>query len=86
MPACIALIHVRTCFEMRAFYSLHLNWYMYAVILHSSAASSRLRVLSVYGGATVTACSIITVILYRWSSQSLRIITTVVTHGPSLPP
>ena len=43
-PAWVALISVRTCFELRAFYTPHLNWYMSAFLLHSSAASARLRV------------------------------------------
>ena len=86
-PAWVALISVRTCFELRAFYTPHLNWYMSAFLLHSSAASARLRVLSVYGGAIVTAFSIVTMTLYRWSSQSLCIIAIVVmiTHAHSLP-
>ena len=70
---------------MWAFYSPHLNWYIYAFLLHSSAVSARLRVLSVYGGAILTAFSIVTMLLYRWSSQSPRIIAIVVTHAHSLP-
>ena len=49
-PAWVALIGVRTCFELRAFYSLNLNWfmywYMYAFLLHSSAASSSLAAVT----------------------------------------
>ena len=79
------VIRVRTCFELWAFYMPHLNWYMSAFLLHSSAASARLRVLSVYGGAIVTAFSIATMTLYRWSLQSPRIIAIIVTHAHSLP-
>ena len=43
------------------------------------------RVLSVYGGATVTAFSIVTMTLYRWSSQSLRIIVIGAMHAHSIP-
>ena len=75
----------RTCFELRAFYTPHLNWYMSAFLLHSSAASACLRVLSVYGGAIVTAFSIVTMTLYRWSSQFLRAIAVTITHAHSLP-
>ena len=87
-PTWVALIRVRTCLELRAFDTPHLNWYMSAFLLHSSAASARLRVLSVYGGAIVTSFSIVTMTLYRWSSQSIRIIVIVVTitHAHSLPP
>ena len=52
---------------------------MYAFLLHSNAASARLQVLSVYGGTTVMAFSNVTMTLYRWSSQSPRIIAIVVT-------
>ena len=75
----------RTCFGLRAFYTPHLNWYMSAFLLHSSAASARPPLLSAFGGAIVTAFFIVTMILYCWSSQSPRIIAIVVTHAHSLP-
>ena len=86
-PAWVALIRVCTCFELLAFHTPHLNWYMSEFLLHSSAASARLRVLSVYGGAIVMAFSIVTMTLCHWSSQSLCIIAIVVTitHAHSLP-
>ena len=86
MPACIALIRVRTYFEMLAFYSRHFSWYMYTFLMHSSAASARLRVLSMYGGATVMAFSNLVVTLYLWSSQFPCIIAILfmITHAHSL--
>ena len=86
MPAWIALICVRTYLKMGVFDSPHLNWYMYASLLHSSAASAHLRALS----ARRRDCDgffIVTMTLYRWSSQSLRIIAIVftITHAHSLP-
>ena len=87
MPACTALICVHTYFEIWAFYSPHINWYMYAFLLHSSAASARLRAFSVYGSSTVGAFSNDTMTFYHLSSQSPRIIAIVVmiTRAHSLP-